>query len=80
MGIHLLDSDVLDSPVVRFEGEGNNEVARRKSQGFRYDKDTERKYINEKQYFLPIPRDLWNYQIGGYQVLRKWLKDRKVGN
>lgn len=75
--LHLLKSNDLNSPSIRFEGEGNNKVVRRKSQGFHYDKKTERKYINETQYFLPISRDLWSYQIGGYQVLRKWLKDRK---
>jgi len=29
------------------------------------------------QYFEGIEKDVWEYQIGGYQVLDKWLKDRK---
>lgn len=34
--------------------------------------------INESnQFFGPVNEDAWNYQIGGYQVLDKWLKDRK---
>ena len=28
------------------------------------------------QYFEPVPIELWEYPIGGYQVLAKWLKDR----
>ena len=33
--------------------------------------------INEQnQFFGPINDDVWNYYIGGYQVLDKWLKDR----
>lgn len=33
--------------------------------------------INEQnQFFGPINEDVWNYEIGGYQVLDKWLKDR----
>ena len=24
-----------------------------------------------------MPRQVWEYTIGGYQVARKWLKDRK---
>lgn len=32
---------------------------------------------NSKQFFVPIPKEVWNYNIGGYQVLHKWLKDRK---
>lgn len=34
-------------------------------------------YINAAQYFAPVPEAVWNYQIGGYQVCDKWLKDRK---
>lgn len=75
--IHLLDTDELAEPIAQFHGEGNNEVARRKRNGFRYDVDWKRKYINEDQYFAPIPPELWEYKIGSYQVLRKWLKDRK---
>ncbi|MFO7918898.1 MAG: type ISP restriction/modification enzyme [Anaerolineae bacterium] len=36
-----------------------------------------RVYINLEQYFGGVPRDVWEFQIGGYQVLHKWLKDRK---
>ena len=24
-----------------------------------------------------MPEDVWGFQIGGYQVCEKWLKDRK---
>jgi len=34
-------------------------------------------FINKAQYFEGIPPDVWAYQIGGYQVCDKWLKDRK---
>jgi predicted helicase len=34
-------------------------------------------YINTEQYFSPVPRDVWEFQIGGYQVLDKYLKSRK---
>ena len=34
-------------------------------------------YINATQYFSPVPEAIWNYQIGGYQVCEKWLKDRR---
>lgn len=32
---------------------------------------------DEKQFFGPVSKEIWNYYIGGYQVLNKWLKDRK---
>ncbi|MCQ2505840.1 MAG: DNA methyltransferase [Lachnospiraceae bacterium] len=34
-------------------------------------------FINKTQRFYPVPDDIWNFQIGGYQPLEKWLKDRK---
>ncbi len=36
-----------------------------------------RVYINKTQYFEGIEPEVWEFQIGGYQVLDKWLKDRK---
>ncbi len=33
--------------------------------------------INPNKSILGIPEDVWNYQIGGYQVIDKWLKERK---
>ncbi len=36
-----------------------------------------RVYINKDQYFEGIVPEVWEYQIGGYQVCEKWLKDRK---
>ncbi len=38
---------------------------------------TGRVYINKTQYFVGIASEVWEFQIGGYQVLHKWLKDRK---
>lgn len=43
----------------------------------RYDEKQKCVYINKEQYFEGIPKDVWEYQIGGYQVCEKWLKDRK---
>jgi len=34
-------------------------------------------WINATQYFDNVPLEAWNFTIGGYQVCRKWLKDRK---
>ncbi len=77
VGLHLLRSEELDPPAARFQGQGDSRVARTKSQGFRYEPEKERVYVNKTQYFEPVPLELWEYQIGGYQVLAKWLKDRR---
>jgi hypothetical protein len=34
-------------------------------------------YINADKYFEGITEPMWQYRIGGYQVLEKYLKDRK---
>jgi hypothetical protein len=33
--------------------------------------------VNNEQYFTGLTEEVWQYQIGGYQVCEKWLKDRK---
>ena len=75
--LHLLKSPELDKPTCRFDGQGDLNVAKTKAHGFRYDSDLERMYINKTQYFGPIPKSIYEYRIGGYQVCDKWLKDRK---
>ena len=42
-----------------------------------YNAPEQRLYINPQQYFAPVPEDVWNFHIGGYQVLDKYLKSRK---
>ena len=37
----------------------------------------QRVYINKTQYFDHVPSEVWNFYIGGYQPLQKYLKDRK---
>ena len=32
---------------------------------------------NKTQYFEGVPKDVWEFHVGGYQVCEKWLKDRK---
>ena len=36
-----------------------------------------RVYVNKDQYFEAVEPDIWELKIGSYQVLHKWLKDRK---
>jgi len=51
---------------------GSNTVERVK-----YDEETRRVYFNKERYFDGISKAVWAYQIGGYQMLAKYLKDRK---
>jgi hypothetical protein len=75
--LHLLKSSELDPPACRFEGAGNNRVEKDRKSVLRYDAKVKRVYINAAQFFAPVPQAVWNYQVGGYQVCEKWLKDRQ---
>ena len=44
----------------------------------RYDEEAKRVYINKVQYFEGISKEVWEYRIGAYQVMEKYLKDRMV--
>jgi len=70
--LHLLKSPELDSPIARLQPTGANKVEKP-----RYSDNERRVYINETQHFEGVEPEVWAYQIGGYQVLEKWLKDRK---
>lgn len=74
--LHLLKSTELDPPLARFDGHGDNRIGKGKAQGLRYDPASGRVHVNATQYFAPIPPEVWEYRIGGYQVCEKWLKDR----
>ena len=71
--LHLLESPTLNKPICRFQGKGNNRVEKQS-----YNSKEKRVYINKNQYFEGVEPEIWQYQIGGYQVLDKWLKDRKT--
>ncbi len=37
----------------------------------------DRVYINDQQYFAPVDPRTWEFQIGGYQLAERFLKERK---
>ncbi len=66
-------SPYLDDPSPTFPKSGSNVMEKAK-----HDSEENRVYINkEKQYFDNVPEETWRFRVGGYQVLDKWLKDRK---
>jgi len=73
--LHLLKCPELDPPLARFEGKGDGKVSKGKYP--HYEPQTQRVYINLTQYFAPVPPEVWEYRIGGYQVCHKWLKERR---
>ena len=71
VALHLMESSTLDHLITTFPITGSNEVEK-----VRY-AEAGRVYINKAQYFEGVEKEVWEFHIGGYQVLHKWLKDRK---
>ena len=74
--LHLMRSaapDVCSYPVA-----GDNRVDKVRFEAQSPTAETGQVFINATQHFAGVPRAVWNYHIGGYQVAHKWLKDRKT--
>lgn len=75
VALHLMKSkapEVCSYPVA-----GDNRVDKVSFEAASPTAQTGQVFINATQHFAGVPRAVWNYQIGGYQVAHKWLKDRK---
>ncbi|MTJ48403.1 type ISP restriction/modification enzyme [Dolichospermum sp. UHCC 0259] len=72
VNLHLMKSDIFNNLITTYQQIGDNQVSE-----VTYNSELERVYINKQSYFTDIPPDIWEFKIGGYQVLDKWLKDRK---
>ena len=70
--LHLLKHPSLGETGVGFTESGSDEVEK-----VYYDENSERVWINKEQYFDGISKEVWEYRIGAYQVMAKYLKDRK---
>lgn len=71
--LHLLKSKHLDNTLSKYQGLSENDRIEKVT----YNEQEKRIYINKDKYFDNVETVIWNYQIGGYQVLQKYLKDRK---
>jgi hypothetical protein len=71
----LLKSKELEKTISQFPIDGSNKVKKPRFDSAQ--RDNGKVWINKEQYFDGIKESVWQYQIGGYQVCDKWLKDRK---
>lgn len=44
----------------------------------KYNEEEKRLYINEKQYFENVKKEVYNYSIGGYKPIEKYIKARDI--
>jgi predicted helicase len=70
--LHLLKHPALSSTEINFPRSGSNKVEK-----VSYEEKTKSLHINKDQYFENVSKDIWEYRIGAYQVMEKYLKDRK---
>jgi predicted helicase len=70
--LHLLRASALDETEVGFPKGGSNWVEK-----VSYDDESQRVFINKEQFFEGVLKEVWEYRIGAYQVMEKYLKDRK---
>jgi predicted helicase len=72
VGLHLLESPKLDEFLTTWPVKGDDVVER-----VEYAETDQRVWINKSQFFGGVPKAVWDFHVGGYQVCHKWLKDRK---
>ncbi|EMJ0648834.1 TPA: type ISP restriction/modification enzyme [Campylobacter jejuni] len=76
INLHLLKNDELDFNVgeALFKDIKNKNL---KIQKIKYNKDTKELFINESLYFTKVSLEIYEFKIGGYAVLDKYLKSHK---
>ena len=77
---HLLRPDAVNDSPANFPVSGDNVVAAGYPRYAPPDADNDdagRVYINRNQYFAGVAPEVWEFRIGGYQPMDKWLKDRR---
>lgn len=75
VGLHLMEKHGPKITSYPLAGDNMVEIVRYTEPGQGAAKG--RVWVNKSQYFEGMPPDVWEFQIGGYQVCQKWLKVRK---
>ncbi len=68
--IHLLDQKQVIKCITSFPEAGSDVVVKPVYKNNKV-------YINDTQYWDGVPKEVWEFYVGGYQPAQKYLKDRK---
>ena len=68
--LHLLESPAFSALITQYPVAGDNTVEKPIYEDSKV-------WINSTQFFAGVPKEAWEFVIGGYQPAQKWLKDRK---
>ena len=76
VALHLMKFPKLDTLITQFVDAGGDRAV---DPGHpKYDESSSSVLINKKgDKFTGVPKAIWEFYVGGYQVCQKWLKDRK---
>jgi REP element-mobilizing transposase RayT len=86
VGLHLLDSPAVSNLITRYPIPGDHPVEKghpkyvppgEPEPGTGKPLEHGRVYINKTQHFEGVPPEVWEFHVGGYQPMEKWLKDRR---
>ena len=85
LALHLLESPKLSKPITSYAGPRDPEVGRVGwsdgtvwlDAGKTIAREGHRATKSGSIGFQGVPEEVWGFNIGGYQVCHKWLKDRK---
>jgi hypothetical protein len=69
--VHTLQTEPKGT-VRTLLGEGSGTV-----DAYTYNPKEKRLYLNATQYYCDVKPEVWEYTVGGYQVLKQYLKARK---
>ena len=68
---HHLLNETVNFGLCKLSGEGSNYLVEK------VERAEGKVWFNKERYFEGISDEVWDFHIGGYQVLDKWLKERK---
>ncbi|MCU7192159.1 type ISP restriction/modification enzyme [Turicibacter sanguinis] len=72
LGKELMDNHLNENRLV--DEESIKEIL---LESYTYNKNKKQIILNKEYIYDEVEDDIWNYEIGGYKPLQKWLKDRK---
>lgn len=79
--LQILGGDLIDLHLLKkvpqsnagYPNKGEHKISYSK-----YNEEEKRLYINEKQYFENVKKEVYNYSIGGYKPIEKYIKARDI--
>jgi len=76
IGKELIQLHLLSNPKIWQSMAGFPEVGTDIVEKITFDAANSRALVNDKQYFSKIDPEIWEYEVGGYKICERWLRER----